>query len=41
DAMNEIVWRDDKQVCEVHISKRYREFSSAVVTVRYKGSHEQ
>ncbi|KAG0188270.1 hypothetical protein DFQ28_005162 [Apophysomyces sp. BC1034] len=31
DAMNEVVFRDDKQVCDVHIVKRYAEIAEARV----------
>lgn len=34
DAMNEIVWIDDKQVCDVRIIKRYSENAEARVAVR-------
>lgn len=34
DAMNEVVFRDDKQVCDVHIVKRYAEVAEARVKVR-------
>lgn len=33
DAMNEIVWRDDKQACDVVVSKRYDAVSSVAVMV--------
>jgi len=34
DAMNEIVFKDDKQICEVSINKRYAELARAVIDVR-------
>lgn len=34
DAMNDIVWGDDKQVCDVHIMKRYSQTALASVSVR-------
>lgn len=34
DAMNEIVWKDDKQVVDVVVSKRYCTTARAVVEVR-------
>lgn len=34
DAMNEIVWRDDKQVCHADVWKRYAETACAAVEVR-------
>lgn len=34
DAMNDIVWGDDKQVCEVHITKRFAQTPCAQVSVR-------
>jgi Holliday junction resolvase RusA-like endonuclease len=33
DALNDIVWKDDKQVCDVTISKRYSTIAQAVVSV--------
>lgn len=33
DACNEIVWRDDKQACDVRVIKRYAENARAVVQV--------
>lgn len=35
DACNNIVWNDDKQVCELRIIKRYAEKSYAFVVVRH------
>ena len=34
DAMNEIVFRDDKQVCDVRIIKRYGQVAEARINVR-------
>lgn len=34
DACNEIVWRDDKQACDVFIIKRYDQTARATVLVR-------
>lgn len=34
DAMNEIVWKDDKQAVDVHVTKRYGEIARASVEVR-------
>jgi len=34
DAMNGIVFADDKQVCDVHVAKRYAETAYAKVSVR-------
>lgn len=34
DAMNDIVWKDDKQVCDLVLSKRYCTTPRAVVEVR-------
>lgn len=34
DAMNDIVWRDDKQVVDLAVKKRYAEVPMAKVTVR-------
>ena len=34
DACNEVVWKDDKQVVDVAISKRYAIKAQAVVQVR-------
>lgn len=34
DACNEIVWKDDKQACDVTVTKRYSHIASASVTVR-------
>lgn len=34
DAMNEIVWKDDKQACDVTVRKRYADTARATVTVR-------
>jgi Holliday junction resolvase RusA-like endonuclease len=34
DAMNEIVWRDDKQVVDVSVYKRYSERARTDVKVR-------
>lgn len=34
DACNEIVWRDDKQACDVRVIKRYDQTARAVVEVR-------
>ena len=34
DAMNEIVWKDDKQAVDVSIRKRYSETARATVEVR-------
>lgn len=34
DAMNAIVWADDKQVCDIHVIKRYAETACAKVHVR-------
>nr|WP_315467137.1 RusA family crossover junction endodeoxyribonuclease [uncultured Undibacterium sp.] len=33
DALNDIVWKDDKQVCDVTISKRYSTVAQAIVSV--------
>lgn len=33
DAMNDIVWNDDKQVCDVHVIKRYSMTACASVSV--------
>ena len=33
DACNDIVWRDDKQACDVQVRKRYGETACARVTV--------
>lgn len=37
DAMNEIVWRDDKQVVELTVKKRYSDTARAMVEVRAHG----
>jgi Holliday junction resolvase len=34
DACNEIVWRDDKQACDVRVVKRYDQTARAAVEVR-------
>lgn len=34
DACNDIVWRDDKQACEVSVRKRYADTARATVQVR-------
>jgi len=34
DAMNEIVWKDDKQAVDVRVTKRYGEIARASVEVR-------
>jgi Holliday junction resolvase RusA-like endonuclease len=34
DACNEIVWRDDKQACDVRVIKRYDQTARAAVEVR-------
>ena len=34
DAMNEIVWRDDKQVVDLRVMKRYAETARATVQVK-------
>lgn len=34
DACNDIVWRDDKQACDVIVKKRYAETARATVQVR-------
>ncbi len=34
DACNEIVWRDDKQACDVRVVKRYDKTARAAVEVR-------
>jgi Holliday junction resolvase RusA-like endonuclease len=34
DACNEIVWRDDKQACDVRVIKRYDQAARAAVEVR-------
>ncbi|OQA32198.1 MAG: Endodeoxyribonuclease RusA [Betaproteobacteria bacterium ADurb.Bin341] len=34
DACNEIVWKDDKQACDVRVQKRYSHVASAYVLVR-------
>lgn len=34
DAMNDIVWKDDKQACELHVVKRYCTSARAIVRVR-------
>lgn len=33
DACNEIVWRDDKQACDVFVCKRYATSAKAIVSV--------
>jgi Holliday junction resolvase RusA-like endonuclease len=38
DAMNEIVWKDDKQACDVTVRKRYADTARATVSVREIGS---
>lgn len=34
DACNDIVWRDDKQACDVRVVKRYAQTARAIVEVR-------
>jgi len=34
DACNEIVWKDDKQACDVRVIKRYSNLAKAIVMVR-------
>ena len=33
DALNEIAWRDDSQVCQLFIEKRYAEYAELVICV--------
>jgi Holliday junction resolvase RusA-like endonuclease len=41
DAMNDIVWRDDKQVVDLVVRKRYAETSMARVIVRELSSEDE
>ena len=34
DALNKIIWRDDSQITEAHITRRYVEAPSTIITVR-------
>lgn len=34
DALNKIVWKDDAQICDLHVTRRYAEIPQTVLTVR-------
>lgn len=37
DALNEIVWRDDSQIVEARVTKRYAEIPQTIITVEQIG----
>jgi len=39
DAMNGVVWVDDKQAADVRVTKRYAQWPQAVVRVRLDFKH--